>query len=384
MMVGSSETFAFYYAVKRDVTETQLALLTTAPVLLGALCNWLIPYWTKHRHLKGGVLSSVFIQILGLLGLLVSIHLSQPFWTIFISLSLYWMGGLTASPLWIDWISGWLPHGRFGRFYSRRNGFVAMMTVVTYLLASFLLSGENNISIFKIVFSAAIIFRSISLLMLCLQKTAVTRRPIKDSTEPLSAIFRSRLIFGMILFTVLFRYVSNFATPFLTPYMMNELHFDLRAFAWITAVPFLGRMISQSHWGELSRKNLSLPALQVSMIMIAGVCLVWSMAKSIEVLTIAEISSGIFWGAFELFTIVMIQEFLPGDARGIIGFHICLTNLAATLGAMSGAFLLNSHFSFTEVFQISAGLRFCVALGFIAFLAPWRRMKKFAKVHLNA
>jgi MFS family permease len=383
MMIGSSETFAFYYAVKRDVTQEELALISTVPVLLGAIANWIVPYFTKHRFLKSGVMACVFIQILGLIGLFTSIYSRQPFSIIFISLTLYWIGGLTASPLWIDWISHWLPFGRLGRYLSRRNGFIAMMTVATYLLAAALLFRTDGLAIFRIVFAFAIFCRTVSLVMLLLQPSAPARKPVRESMTPLKKMLSSRKIMGVIFFTSIFRMTSNIATPFFVPYMANQLKFNLMTFAYLSAVPFFGRMLFLPRWGETLRSHSPLIGLQLSMIMISLVCLIWSLATHLGILSMIEFISGISWGGFELITVLMLQEFLPGDARGIIGLHICFLNLAATLGALLGSAFLEANVAWRELFQISAALRLSVVLLFIVVTLKYSRKKIFFSDYTN-
>ena len=145
LMVGCSETFALYYAVKRGIAQQDFAVISSVPILLGAIANWLIPQFVPTRFVKHALLLTVFTQICGLAGLFHSVGAENHFAWILISLSLYWIGGLAANPLWIDWMSGWLPQERLSRYLSRRNGFVALMTVIAYLLAAVWIHQSSSI-----------------------------------------------------------------------------------------------------------------------------------------------------------------------------------------------------------------------------------------------
>jgi hypothetical protein len=179
-------------------------------------------------------------------------------------------------------------------------------------------------------------------------------------------VWSSKPVIYVILFTTLYRLVSNIATPFLVPYMTKELHFNLIQYAWLVAVPFIGRSIMFSRWGETMRSHSPLIVLQICMLLSASICFGWSQVRSVAGLGSLEFVSGISWGGFELASILLMQSFRPGSARTLIGFHLALQNLAAIGGALFGSYLFSKGFSSPAVIQTSSALRFSVLILFIA------------------
>lgn len=365
-MVGACEIFSLYYAVKRGFADGELALISTAPMALGALSNWLVPQYVRHHRLKFFLLLSVFTQILGLGGLTYSVSVDRPFWWILISLSLYWIGGMTASPLWIDWMSGWLPNDRIGRYLSRRNGYSAFVSVLAYFGAALWIYKNEIVLQFQTVFAVALFCRLTSLGLLSIQRQPSDTH--LDFSEPskIAKALASNPIWSMILFSVVFRFVASIASPFFLPYMVNEIHFSLFSYAWITIVPYVARALFLNPWGEAVRSFRPFVGLQIAMLISSFVAAAWTFTSHLGMLTVVEGLSGIAWAGVEFCALVILYNFAPRKARGLIGFHLALFHGATLVGAVVGAKILQSGMPSLDLFRLSAALRLIVAVGFIA------------------
>jgi len=365
IMAGSSETFAFYYAVKQGLDEFQLATLTMLPVLIGAFGNWMIPRLVKDSQLKRALLTLVTLQIIGLIGLFYSVQEQNHFPWILASMILYYLGGMSAGPIWIDWISGWLPTDRMGRYLSRRNSFVAAVTLLTFLLISFLVNRSESLRVFQFVFGIAILARVGSWGLLCFQKNPPLLRLEKHKSLSFHEMRSIAPLAIAILFTAAFRLASNIAAPFFLPYMLSNLHFSLLQYATITAVPYVGRALFLARWGETTRSLRPFIGLQIALVVISFVALAWSLTTTFWMLCAIEFASGVFWGGYELCTVLIFQNFAPRQARGLIGFHTAVSNLTALSGAYLGSFFIHTGANYLEIFEISFTFRGAIALFYI-------------------
>ncbi len=365
VMVGTSETFVMFYAVKQGLNEREIGIVATAPVLLGAIANWVFPMIVREKFLKPAILSAISIQILGLLGLFGSVYVAHPFQWIFASLCLYWIGGMASTPFWLDWMIHWLPPERWGRYLSRRTALVALAVLAPFLATASIVYRISSIEIFKWLFLVAAFARFISLLLLSVQASPhPLRRKKQMASTPLS-VWKSPPILLTIIFTILFRFVSNIASPYFPPYMIHQLKFPLLYYAILTAVPFIGRSLFLARWGEAIRTFRPFIGLQIAMFMISLICLLWTLTRNLGVLCSIEVFSGIFWGGFELATVLIIQSFSPGNSRTLIGLHVVLMNTATIGGALLGAEWLQQGFSYHDIFRASSFLRFAVTALFV-------------------
>lgn len=363
LMVGSAETYALVFAVKKGITDSGFGILATLPIVLGAFSAWLIPSLSQHHQMKRSLLISVGIQVLGLLGLFISSQVSYYFEVLLISLSLYWIGGMAAGPLWLDWMSAWLPRSKFQRFLSRRNAFVAVMTLLSYILASYFLIDTENPEIFGFVFLVAFSARCLSLI--CLSKHAVSKSGSLQQLEPLGlwpqGLHSRKWILAILLLAFCFKFAAGLASPYFTPYMLRELKLSLTDFVWITSIPFVARALCLAQWGRVGIFFQPLAALKISCFGIALVAFLWGYFSSTRALVGIEILSGVFWAGFELSLVLVLQSAYRGNARHLIGMSVAFMNLGALLAAQLGSQLLRTS-SYQELFRDSGYLRLGVAV----------------------
>jgi MFS family permease len=374
-MVGGCEIFSLYYAVRKGIAKQDLAIISTMPMLLGALANWIIPQRVSSNKIKTVLLCAVFTQLIGVAGLFFSVTSDDYFGWILISLSLYWIGNMTASPLWTDWMSGWLPEEKLGRYLSRRNGVMALITVLAYFAAAFWIYRNENTKQFLVVFGAAFACRLISFSILAWQPSPPGFENENSQAFKLSKALKAKPIWLMIFFTVVFRFVASISSPFFLPYMIDQLHFSLFDYAWITAVPYISRALFLKQWGEAVESFRPFVGLQVGMLISAAVCLLWTFTVDVGALTFIEGLSGIAWAGIEFCGLVILYNFAPRRARGLMGFHLSLYHGATLAGSLIGSRILQTGMPFLNLATLSAGLRFSAASAFIlvSFTVPEMR-----------
>jgi len=361
VMVGASESLALFLAVKRGATAPELAVLTTLPVLLGAFSQWVVPFFVRLENLKRTMLIFIGIQMVGLLGLVFAAVAPNPFPYFLGSLSLYWVGGLTCGPLWLDWISNWLPRNRMSRFLSRRNSLLAFVTLASYLVSTTFIYFSKSYKGFACVFALALVARLLSWSTMFRQKSP----PLPTRDTPFRPVVpesgHGRVVVLCILFTVLFKFTVNLSSPFFLPYTVKDLHFDLWQYTLLTAVPFVGRFAFLSQWGEASKSFRPMVGLQIAMVLIAVNPSLWTYNQNLGYLMTLELFSGALWGGFDLCVVLIIQSYWHGSARKILGLHLSLMSVASLYGARIGAAWHEGGLSFEEIFVRSSNLRAIVA-----------------------
>jgi predicted MFS family arabinose efflux permease len=366
LMVGSAETYALIFAAKNGVAGTDFGILSTLPIVMGAFAAWLIPSLTPQDQLKSRILWAVGVQILGLLLVTFSVFLQNFYSLLLLGLCFYWIGGMISGPLWLDWIAGWLPHYKFSSFNARRNSFVTIMTLISYVSSSFIVMSDLGRNSFFIIFSLATIFRILSLLMMSRQSSPIRYQLKKENPVVLSGIFQAhRWIIAFIAMMIGFKFAATYASPYFTPYMLNELKLSLEDYVWITAIPFLSRAILLNQWSRTGFSFQPIAGLKICLFVIATVAFLWSSFSSTRALILIEILSGAAWGGFDLFTIIILQRCFKDNSRPVIGLYIALMNLIALLAAAIGGQVLQSGFSYQQLFHESGSLRLSIAVIFL-------------------
>jgi len=372
VMVALAESFALFYAVKKGLTPTQVGLISTVPMMFGALGNWLVPQIVSDRWLKTGVVSTVVVQIFGVILLVVSTQKENHFAWCFAAMSFYWLGQMTAAPLWMDWISGWLPPQRFGRFIVRRNSFLALVTLTMLWLGAYAVHSvdfkADETQIFLWVFSLGLIARCISLVLLALQDSP-PRIP-HEARRPLVRADRWPIwgVVAVVGFAALFKLVANVASPYFLPYMVEQLHFSVFDVSVINGMSFLGLALLMTSYGEAMKSFQPLMGLQVAMFMAAANCLLWLLFSDVFLLSVLQLFAGLYWAGFDLACVLILQSQFPGKFRQVLGVHLGLSSVATIAGSLWGSALKNQGVEYMDLFALSAWLRLGLALLFLLLM----------------
>ncbi|MEO5668577.1 MAG: MFS transporter [Bdellovibrionota bacterium] len=363
LMVGMAETYALYYAVKQGIALPQLAMLSTLPILMGSMSQWIVPQIVKETSLRRAKLAFYVVQIVGLFCLCRSVASVNYYPWLFAALSLYWIGGMTSGPFWVQWMVNEIPSKAFGAFLSKRNAFVALCTLAAYLATAGYLNEHTASRDFLVVFSVGTIARIFSFASQIFLSRARIDWPERRTEMPAARIeeLRSPIVW-MIGLTALFKTVVTICTPFFLPYMMNELHFTILDYVALTAVPFVGRFLFLAGWGRASQDLRPFIGLQIACIGISIVPAIWALKPPYFVYLFLELSGGVLWGGFELCAILIVQRFRPKNTLRTLGLHMSLMSAGSVLGAWVGSqWMKNPAHSYRDLFVLSSSLRMSVA-----------------------
>lgn len=379
LMVGMAETFALFYAVKQQIPLTQLALLSTLPILMGSMSQWIMPQLIRNDGIRRAKLAFYLVQIAGLFCLCRSVMSEDYFPWLFAALSLYWIGGLTSGPFWLQWMVNEVPSKAFGGFLSKRNAFVALCTLIAYISTAAYLNDHTASKDFLIIFAIGTTARIASFGCQVLLSRSRIGWPQRRGEISVARVEQLRApIVWMICLTALFKTVVTMASPFFLPYMINDLHFGIMEYVALTAIPFVGRFLFLAGWGRASQDMRPFIGLQIACIGIAVIPAMWASVPPFFVYILLELAGGVLWGGFELCTILIIQRFRPKNTLRTLGLHMSLMSAGSVLGAYGGSlFMQNPAHSYRDLFMLSSSLRLTVAalIVIVFFKMPITRVR---------
>ncbi len=374
IMVASTESYINYFAVKSGITDLQLALLTAGPLCLGAFAQLLFPRMIKDKDLQKSIVFSQFLQAIGVLGIIYSSLVDFQFLPIFLSLSVYWIGGSACGPLWLDWVGGLFPRKFYRYFLAEKSRLICLTTLICYPLISLLMKNIDWIKpwhLFSLGFVARICSLSIQIYLghkskhLPLLKYQVTSDKVIFHPLYPPNFFKKFLIFFGLL--GLFKLSVNISSPFFLPYMLKDLGFTQLEFVFLTTIPLISRAIFGPFWAKRAYGKKALNMMQLSVFMIGLTPLFWILSGNLLYLSLVEFYSGIFWSAFELGIILLVQQAVLVGPRTLMGEQMAFINLFGLAGSIIGAKLLNMGLSSHHLFWLSSSLRIASALLLIYF-----------------
>lgn len=385
LMVGTTESYALFYVVKSGISVSELAWLSTLPILLGALAQWLLPLVSRKRATSQILVGCLALQVAGLSLLVASTALGWGFSWILKSMCLYWIGGMGAGPFWLSWFDKQVPQAEFRSTLAKRNGLVALATLFAYLGTSLVIADRSDREIYAAVFAVGASARLGCLFLQCLlsfrpeclpklsfsltpNTQMIPVQPAPEDELP-SRDFKTEVIV-MIAATVLFKMMANIASPFFLPYMVQSLEYSLQEYTLLTAIPFFGRFVFLAGWGRASVGLRPFNGLVIASFGIALVPALWASVQNYWFYAVLELASGMLWGGFELCAVLIVQRCWPSASLSVFGLHMALMNLGALVGAQIGVWAMQSS-SYQQLFYFSSTMRLAVV---VIMLAAFRAM----------
>jgi MFS family permease len=365
LMVASTESFLNYYAVKQNVSAFQLAILFTVPLMCGAIAQIIVPHLISDKYLAKSIVWTMLVQIVGVFGILNTVYRAFSYNHLLIFGCIYFIGGQSSTPLWIDWASRIIPRRNFRKYMANRSEFTWFLILFFYVsiaLLSEYTSWFKVITIFIIGAMARIISCTVQYFIIS-KPLPIRPKPIENTDSKNTLLNEDKkLIFSFIFITSYFRMAVVVAGPFFFPYMLNDLKLSMTKFVFLSSMPFLGRALFLRRWGRAGARYSAFVGVIVSAFYIAFIPLIWALTRNFYYLLVLEIISGIAWGGVELNQVMMVQNFIHQKSRVYLGSHMALTNILSVIGAVVGSYFMSHNFSFYIILYLSAFLRFTAVI----------------------
>ncbi|MBI2520682.1 MAG: MFS transporter [Bdellovibrio sp.] len=378
IMVATTESYALYYFTKNGLSHTEIAVLASFPLLVGATAQLAVPWLTKRWPVGVTLICAILVQSIGIALILHFLLYPGPFWLLVASFMLYWAGGQTSAPMWMDWASKIISAQDFPQYLGRRNIIATLVVLCFYVTCSFLLKDKSS---FALLFTGGLIARLSSL---ALQAFLVARTPhknigkeiVQDKSEAMTSLpfERRRIFITFFLISGLFRMACYLCSPFFMPYMINDLKLNTVDYVLLTAIPYIGRAMFIQNWGRASKGIRPFWGAQIAAVFIAFLPPLWMLGTNFYYLSFLQILSGIFWGGMEITMLLVVQNLYYGKARFLLSVQNTILVFFSVLGSLIGAQLLSSGLTYFNVFFISGCLRFIIAILLIFTLNKYHRI----------
>lgn len=391
LMVGAGETYFAAYSLSLGHSELQAGALITLPIVFGGIAQLLSPYLIK---IVGSYKPIVLVGVLGQITCLAFLLILGPWFKshyilLFTVVAIYWIMAMGITPAWSSWVSKLVEPENIRHFFSLRNSFGGIGTLVGLIISGVMLQYKViflNISTFQFIFIICFIARFLSLICLAIHPKVEFVKPSKMSFSfaPLGMEEKDQFLHQFFIFSSVFKIGVFFSASFFTPYMLVHLNFSYIEYTSILVSSFVGRILI----GYFLRKRLSNFDINL-LYLIAAICIclvpvLWLLFESVLAIVILELMTGMMWGIFEICFLVTVFEEIPTDKQSV---YMTRYNLWHTLSIGIGAILgIICFYNFKEyaniyflIFIVSTFLR-----GLSIFTFPRKHIKTDLKLLSNS
>lgn len=366
-MVGLGETYFPAFALFLGASAFEAGLLTTLPLLVGALFQLLTPYGAGLVGNKRWVVVSAALQALTFVPVLLTPALpGVGYGWLLAWVCVYWALALGINPAWNAWMGRLVPAAVRSTFFARRNVPIQAALFLSVLGGGYALhvaagSAAGAGAGFVAIFALAAASRLVSTAFLTRQAEAPQPQP----PEPVRTVALLRRVArqpaGRVVLLIVSLHASVYvAAPYFTPYMLDHLGLSYAEFTVLNVAVVVTRLLSSSYWGRMARSYGNRRTFQVAALLIVPLAGLWAVSANFWYLLALQALSGFAWTGFELMVVLSFLDTTDEHTRArVLSIYNLLNGIGIVVGSLVGGLLLErlGGDGFLVVFLVSSGLR---------------------------
>lgn len=383
IMVGIGETYLAAFTLALGLGEVAAGLITTLPLLAGALLQMAAPWGVKQLGSpRRWVVLCASLQALCFVPLmLMAISDRLPAWFVFPLAAAYWAAGLSTSAAWNTWMGSLIPAAMRAKVFASRTRLAQLG-----LLGGFVLGGvalqyaaqhSYALRMFALLFLIAGVCRFISVVSLWYQSDVAphvsTQREV-PITEWIGRL-RSSPDGQLLAYLLAVQCSVHISGAYFTPYMLKHLGFSYAQYMVIIAAAVAGKALAVPMLGRVAHKWGARKLLFYGGVGIIPLSSLWLVSSAFPFLVAIQLVGAVAWAAYELAMALLFLEAIRDDERtSVLTTFNFAWSLATVVGSLIGASVLlwgdKSPAAYLSIFGLS-----CVAR--VAALALLKRVPEF-------
>lgn len=389
LMFGFGESYLSAYGVHLEASATQIGILATFPLWIGALTQRFgVFVMERSRSRRKILLTGVIFQALtwipiALLPYMTTSPANRSNLLILFTCT-YFMGGHFVSPVWTSLIGDLVPPEIRGAYFGGRSRAAGLALIVSVLTAGLFLDWARGMEsahiAFLVIFLSATLFRLVSAYFLSRHEDPPYAISIEDRFTffqflrklPSSNFARFSLFHAMIYFS------SFLAAPYYIVFMLRELHFSYFQYTVLIITALIANVLTMQRWGKFGDRFGNRSILRTCSYGLCAIPFFWTLNHSFHFLIIVQAYAGFIWAGFQLGSSNFLFDAVSTKKRARCSAYLwILTASAIAFGSFLGGNFLDyvSHhdpssggiFPFTAIFLLSGSLQLLVVA-----LIGWR------------
>ena len=390
------DKFIHPFAIAINTSSPFVALLTSISGLLGPLSQLISAQkFEKYSRKKVVMLSVLLESIMWLPFIAIAILFSKGIITsilpilLLLSFSIYIIMANASHPHWFSWMGDIVDVKYRGRWFSKRNLLMGVVSVILAILASIFLDyfKKSNLIMlgFIILFSLALICRFTSWIIFKKQYEPKLKFKKENYFSFWSFLKKSpKNNFGKFaIFRALYGLTGSISGAVWAIYMLRYLGFDYFTYILILISEIIFSLLLVELWGKLADKYGNYKVLIITTLFLPITPILWILNPSpIYLIFVPALVTGISWGGFALATSNFIYDNVSKQKRSLaISYYTMLWGIGTSIGAGIAALLLKSlTIKIIEpiifIFLLSAIARMIVVAWWVPKLKEVRKTKK--------
>jgi MFS family permease len=375
IMCALAETFSIPAAVRLKAPPLTIALLSSAPILIGSLGQYFLPLFldknkTRKYYVVPGVrIQATFLIITALSGWFPS---CVNLWLYIISFILYGATGNLFTAIWTSWIRDCIPQDVRGRHFAWRNRIISITQLLCAVIVGIISRKYDSQNapwiLFAFIFFSASLFRFGSAFFLSKQYEPQPSN-LPDKIDVIN--FKpSKLLLKFCIAIAMLQGSTAITSPFFNVWFLRDLKFDYLTFTISTSCTILGTILLVPLWGRLIDHIGTSQVLRLTGLLCAVVPLPYLINWHPFSIWLFNFYSGIAWGGFNIASLNYLLYISEREkSNHCIAFYSAIVSIIVFLFSVLGGFLatrIPTFFTYQlqSLFFISSLLRLATVFVF--------------------
>ncbi|MCX7009167.1 MAG: MFS transporter [Kiritimatiellaeota bacterium] len=351
-MTGCGENFFSAFAIFLKASNLAVAVVTSAPLLLGALAQMLGAWWIDRYRQRRQLLQ----RVLTLQALAYAFVVLMPFFfsahavplAILCALLTMFLGNITI-PVWISLIGDVVPDARRGDYFGHRWRILFLCLAAANLGGGLLLARYEQVGWvwagFGALFGLAGFARLITAQLFPYHYEAEYKPATGANFNFWDFLRRApRSNFAHFAFyAALMNAGANISAPFFAVYMLRDLHWTYTEFTLNAITMLITQVVFFRWWGRVGDRHGNRSVLIATSCVLPILPILWACTGNFWLLLGAQIVSGATWSGYNLAIQNFILDAVTPTKRAKVYSYYSLINgvFIFIAGTVIGAWLAN-------------------------------------------
>lgn len=349
------DKFVHPFAIAINTSNPLIALLTSISGFLGPLSQLFSAQWFGKYSRKKIVRLFVLLEALMWLPFMIIAFLFSkgiitsllPF-LLLLSFSIYIILANASSPYWFSWMGDIVDKGYRGRWFSKRNLLIGLVSVILAILAAIILDYFKRINLemtgFMVLFLLALISRFISWLIFKKQYEPKFKFEKENYFSFWSFLKKApKNNFGRFaIFRALFAFAGTISGAVWAVYILRYLGFNYLIYMVLLTAEIMFSLLLVELWGKIADKYGNYKVLIITTIFLPITPILWILHPSpIYLIFVPALITGITWGGFALACGNFIYDNVRKQKRSLaVSYYTMLWGIGVSAGAGVAALLI--------------------------------------------
>ncbi len=297
VMYTITANFLALFAFSLGADNLTIGFVVALPALVAILSLLPAAYLVERLNRKNVcITSSFFSRLMWIAAGFAPVLFTDSIPILLISVANAALFGAFVDTAWASLVADIVDEKQRGQYFSRRGKLCAMASLLTVIIAGFVLDMFNSVMGFVIIFTAAGV-AGVTASIFFSKFPDIEKKKIKPE---LSTVFKNRQFMLLAAAMFVWQFGISFSAPFMNVYLIEHLG---GTYMWVTIlilVTGISTIIVQHGWGNLSDLIGHKAVIGISAISISLIPLFWIFASSPVYIIPVNILAGIMWAGFNL------------------------------------------------------------------------------------